>query len=328
MAIISLLGKAFDLGSISNPTAWADVRPTAATVLCLQWATSFERALAWCAQSGSQSRLLRLLAPAWLTADASASVSARSQVFLCDRERAQPCAPTTTPSTHQVRARAPHLAAPLRAFALRKRACAGCCVPRLTDCPRLRLVAPVCPMCTAARQPTSRCSGTPKCALSAHPHSPRPPQPAVRAHGPARICLPRRRTCLLWRPSPFVACAFGSDEAETDEPYGSGGADGRALARPQQLERSRRHARRRVGLVLIALKVATVVARAARRAPRPPVARRPTASSIGARAHARPRDCRIMVGSLLVVACGQISRSVSAPLVYPIAIPRIQSLLF
>ena len=60
-----------------------------------------------------------------------AIVSARNLVLRRRRRRRIKCA---------LRARAPHLAAPLRAFALRKRACAGCCVPRLTDCPRSRLV--------------------------------------------------------------------------------------------------------------------------------------------------------------------------------------------
>ena len=57
----------------------------------------------------------------------------------------------------------------------------------------------------------------------------------------ALVCL-ALGTCLRWHPShPLFACAFGSDDAESDKPHGNGSAGPHARAPRRHLARSPRH---------------------------------------------------------------------------------------
>ena len=88
-----------------------------------------------CAPMRSQLRLLRLLAPASLTAGASAAASARSQILLQRGGARNLLLSPTALSTITCALACPHLRCRASRLAMRKRACAGCRAPRLNRLP-------------------------------------------------------------------------------------------------------------------------------------------------------------------------------------------------
>ena len=160
-----------------------------------------------CAPIRSQLRLLRLLAPASLTAGASAAASARSQIILQDGSARNLLLSPTALSTIKCALACPHPHCRASRLAMGKRVYAGCCVPRLNRLPSVasRPCAP-----TGCTLPMSR----PTCRRPPRGTSRFPPTSATCASRPR--CPPCSRRCRCrhelsthggWRTTMVAACA-------------------------------------------------------------------------------------------------------------------------